>query len=202
MKNYKKLYISLNIAVIFLLGACVPTQIAPTPALSQTPVVLIITATEISTEIPPTSTQLPTQTETLPPPTVTPTSLLPTLTQVINPIATMEPEYSCNITSQKPGDDTEFRSGDDFDIRWTIVNTGTEKWLDGTYLTYQDGPHLTSKTKVALPKLKPGEQIEMLFDATATGGSGRKVMLWAVTAPGKNDSTIWMCYPYTRIIIK
>jgi hypothetical protein len=125
------------------------------------------------------------------------------MTLVLSPIPTDEPEYACDFWNLKPSDDTEFRAGDDFDILWTIINTGTETWESGATLSYQEGPKLTTVTKVTLPDLKPGEQFQVLFDATAPAKSGRHVMLWAVTVPNKaGTDNIWMCYPYTRIIVK
>lgn len=189
---------------IALLTGCTLTQAEPlpTPTLtpSLTPLMVEATITATSTSIPPTTTPLPTQTST-PAPTQTP--ITPTLTLPIGPTATSIPDYACDITAQRPFDDTKFNPGDDFDIKWTIVNTGLLTWKDGTTLTYQSGPHLTAQTKVVLPKLKPGEQTLVSFDASAVGTSGRQVMLWAVTGLKADGTTvIWMCYPYTRIIIK
>jgi hypothetical protein len=132
-----------------------------------------------------------------------PTMLPPTATPTSTEVTNTNTEYSCDIIDQSPSDDTKFSSGDDFDIRWTLINNGSEQWKDGTILKYQSGPHMTTQTKVALPRLKPDETFVVAFDAKASGKNGRQVMLWAVIGPGKTDATaIWMCYPYTRIMIK
>ena len=191
-------------ALIALLTACTlwQTQAIPQPTAtpSVTPLPVDATATETLTKIPPTNTPYPTQTRTSTP-TETPGTPTPTL--VISPVATLKPDFACDITDQRPFDDTKYNAGDDFDIKWTIVNTGLMTWNDGTILTYQSGPHLTAQTKVVLPKLKPVEQYLVSFDASAVGTSGRQVMLWAVTGLKADGTTVvWMCYPYTRIIIK
>jgi hypothetical protein len=37
-------------------------------------------------------------------------------------------EYSCDIIHQRPYDNQEFLHGQEFDIKWTILNTGTKTW--------------------------------------------------------------------------
>jgi hypothetical protein len=205
MKRISKLIIIFAIALVILLPACTLWQSPPLPIATPT-ATMAATATEPPTAVPPTNTPLPTQTNTVAPtatvaiPTMLPPTTTPTKTEVTN----TNTEYSCDIIDQSPSDDTKFTSGDDFDIKWTIINNGTEKWRDGTILKYQSGPHMTTQTNVALPSLKPDETYVVSFDAKASGkGGSRQVMLWAVIGPGKNGSSnIWMCYPYIRILIK
>jgi hypothetical protein len=196
--------------LIFVLSACsfgLPQQVVVQPTIqntTQAPVVATATATEMPSVVPPTNTPLPTQTATIAPTMALPTSTIvpptPTNTAVA---ATQESTFACDIIDSSPSDDKEFHSGDSFDIKWTIVNTGTEKWKDNTILKYQSGPKMTSVTKIVLPDLKPGGQYDVLLDATATGKSGRQVMVWAVIGPDKSGAAAyWMCYPYTRIVIK
>jgi hypothetical protein len=202
MKHTNKTILIFTIALITLLPACTLWQSPPLPTATPTPTA---TATEQPTAVPPTNTPLPTQTNTVAPtatvaiPTMLPPTVTPTSTEVTN----TNTEYSCDIIDQSPSDDTKFSSGDDFDIRWTLINNGSEQWKAGTILKYQSGPHMSTQTKVALPRLKPDETFVVVLDAKASGKSGRQVMLWAVIGPGKTDATvIWMCYPYTRIVIK
>jgi hypothetical protein len=208
MTQTSKLIPLLMILLVFLLTACSLGQavpVAPLPTIeNSTQIPVEAAATEQPTALPPTNTPLPTQTST-----ATPTMALPTST-IVPPIptntavaATQESTFACDIINQSPNDDKEFHSGNSFDIKWTIVNTGTEKWRDNTILKYQSGPKMTSVTKIVLPDLKPGGQYDVLLDATATGKSGRQVMVWAVIGPDKSGTAaFWMCYPYTRIIIK
>jgi hypothetical protein len=168
--------------------------------LVMTSVAQTVTAFPTSTLVP-TDTPSPTPTEAIPTIqfTAIPTFILPTST----PMETAKSDYVCNIIDQKPFDDTSFRPGDSFDIKWTIVNTGTQKWKDGTYLEYQDGPEMTDKTQIELPNLKPGGKYDVVLDAIAPSESGMQVMVWAVVGPGTvKDSLYWMCYPYVRIIVK
>lgn len=203
MKPTSITIIILSIALITLLPACTLWQSPPVPTAIPTQAA---TATELPTAVPPTNTPLPTQTNTVAPTATVaiPTLLPPTATPTSADVTNTNTEFSCDIIDQSPSDDTKLNSGDGFDIKWTLINNGTEKWRDGTILKYQTGPHMTTQTNIALPSLKPDETYVVSFDAKASGKSGsRQVMLWAVIGPGKNGSAnIYMCYPYTRIVIK
>jgi hypothetical protein len=206
------------LAMIVLLAACTPAA-APTqdPALVQQLIEQAVEltvaaqnaqATEQQALIVPSNTPLPTQTEALPP---TPTSLLPTATPfVIVPATntvvvssggggavapTAKPQYACQAISRRPFDNEIFKPNDEFDIRWTIVNTGTRTLRAGLDLEYLSGPELTGSVKfVELPELKPGDSYQVIFDAVAPGKEGSYVMTWRVEGP--------ICFPYTAIIVE
>jgi hypothetical protein len=168
--------------------------------LVMTSVAQTVTALPTSTPIP-TDIPLPTPIEITPTIqfTAIPTFVLPTST----PVETAKSDYVCDIINQRPFDDTSFRPGDSFDIKWTIVNTGTQRWEDETYLEYQSGPQMSETTQIKLPKLKHGGQYDVVLDATAPSESGMQIMVWAVVGPGTvKDSSYWMCYPYVRIIVE
>jgi len=200
------------IAVILLLAACAPAQ--PTSAPTQdtedienqvaTSVALTVAAqnTQTAEAIPPaTNTPLATQTpDVLPSPTPilpTPTPLtLPTATRVAGtagPTAT-KPEYACSAISRRPFDNTIFRPNAEFDIVWTIVNTGTKTMAAGLDLKYLSGPKMTTTSRVELPELKPGEQYSIDFDAIAPSKQGFHVMTYLVDGQ--------LCYPYVAIIVE
>lgn len=198
-------------AALVLLSACAPAA-APTqdPALVQQlieqSVQLTVAAQNLETAqaIPP-ATETPIPTETTLPPTAAP--LLPTATPfvVVPPTAVVsgggggggtnvKPEYACDIIRQRPIDDTVFRPGDDFDVRWTFVNTGTKLWRAGTDLKYSNGPQMTTTTLLELPEIKPGEQYEVVLDATAPTETGQQIMVWSLEGV--------YCTPYVRIIVE
>jgi hypothetical protein len=192
------------IAITFLIIACGLGQprgnSEEVTNLVMTSVALTVTAFPTSAPVL-TSTPLPTPTKIIPTIQFTsiPTFVLPTIT----PTETAKSNYVCDIINQKPFDDTSFRPGDSFDIKWTIVNIGTQRWEDKTYLEYQDGAQMTEKSQIELPRLKPREKYDVVLDATAPSESGMQVMVWAVIGPGTvKDSLYWMCYPYVRIIVK
>ncbi len=147
-----------------------------------------------------------------PPPTFTPISSIPSVAPTFTPIVpTFTPfataltsggggggattaDYSCDIIRRRPFDNTEFNRGDEFDIKWTIINNGTKTWPAGFDLKYFSGPKMTTATIVELPEMKPKAQYSVAFDATAPAQRGFQVMTWMVQ--GK------LCYPYTAIIVK
>jgi hypothetical protein len=187
-------------AIISLSATCVLTQPAPEPEQFTdqvaTSVALTLTAqpTISSTDTPlPTATEPPTPTETA--------TALPTIPPTSTPVT--KPDYACDIINQRPRDDTIFERNEDFDVKWTIVNTGTHTWEEETYLEYQSGPKMTEIRKVLLPRLRPGEEHEVILDAVAPDELDRQIMVWAVYGPGAiGHTTYWMCYPYVRIIVE
>jgi len=201
-----------TLAMIFLLSACQPAL--PTQNLGDianqvaTSVALTVAAQSALTQAAPspvpaaTNTMLPTQTEVgaLP----SPTPVLPTATAIVivPPTSvssggggtTTKPQYACNPFPRTPRDNTIFRPNDSFDIKWTIVNTGTKTMQAGLDLKYDDGPQMTATTLVELPELEPGESTTVTFDAVAPSKEGTYIMTFSVEGS--------LCFPYTAIIVE
>lgn len=142
------------------------------------------------------------------PPTGTPITIptftpLPTVTPVVvNPPSggsgsgtVSKPEYACDAINRRPFDMTEIHKGDSFDIKWTIVNTGTRTWEAGFDVKYFSGPKMTTVTVIEIPKqMKPNDTYQIVMDATAPQEKGRQVMTWTVQGQ--------ICYPYVAIDVK
>lgn len=108
-------------------------------------------------------------------------------------------DYSCDIAGRRPFDNTEYNPGDDFDIKWTIINTGTKTWEPGYDVKYFSGPNMAGYTLVEIPvEMKPGAQYQIVMDGTAPADKGFQVMTWTVSGSG----TAQLCYPYVAIIVK
>ncbi|HXF85675.1 MAG TPA: NBR1-Ig-like domain-containing protein [Anaerolineales bacterium] len=203
------------LTILFLLAACVPLS-APTQSPEQIQqqiaeaVALTVAAQNAMTEAaqpiqaPATNTPLPTQTE---PGSASPTPVLPTATPfiILPPTSTVvssgggsgvvtQPDYACNAILRRPFDKETFRPDADFDIKWTIVNTGKKAWRAGLDLKYLSGPQMTSVTRVELPALQPGERFEVILDAEAPSKRGFYVMTWVVEGQ--------LCYPYVAINVE
>ena len=201
-------------AVILLLTACAPAPPQPTQDPSDvenevaTIVALTVAAQNAQTQaaVSPTpeatNTTLPTQTESAPP---TPTLLLPiaTSTVIVLPTSsggggggggTTQREYACDTIRRRPFDNTSYRPGDTFDIKWTIVNTGTKTMVAGLDLKYNSGTQMTNRTRVELPELKPGAEFAVDFDAVAPNKEGTYIMTFLVEGG--------LCYPYVAIIVE
>lgn len=134
-----------------------------------------------------------TSTPTLEIPTLAP--LIPTNTPIANNPPRQPPAYACNAINRKPVDNTEFNRNAKFDIKWTIVNTGTQTWPAGTDVKYLSGPHMSTVDRVEIPKeMKPNDTYVVNLDAKAPDKKGFFVMTW--TLDGQ------MCYPYVAINVK
>ena len=203
-------------AVIVLLSACqpaVPTQ-DPDDVANQvaTSVALTVAAGNAQTQsaVTPTgeatNTTLPTQTEegvvASPTPLETATPL-PTATALSLPTSSggggggggsTQREYSCDTIRRRPLDNTSYRPGAPFDIKWTIVNTGTKTMVAGLDLKYNSGTQMTNRTRVELPELKPGAQFAVDFDAVAPTKEGTYIMTFVVEGQ--------LCFPYVAIIVE
>lgn len=190
-----------------MLAACAPAQSADEiQAQIKTAVALTVAAQDTQT-----AAAQPAATMTLTPtaiPLVIPTlpALFPSSTPfVISPPSSgggggggggpsPQAQYACDVIT-RPFDNSEFHSGEEFDIKWTIVNTGTATWDAGFDLAYFSGPHMASpETTIELPKVKPGESYFVLLDGTAPNGKGFHVMTWKLQGG-------W-CFPYIAIIVK
>jgi len=197
------------LASVLLLAACAP---APQPTQSlvdiqnqiATSVALTVEAQNAQTaaaQPPATETPLPTATVFVPP-----TPILPTATPfvVVPPSSSggsggggggTKPQYACDPDIRKrPFDNSEFNQNAQFDIKWTIVNTGTKTWVAGLDLKYFSGPKMTTAGTVELPEMKPGDSFSVNFDAVAPAEKGFHVMTWVVEGG--------ICYPYVAIFVK
>lgn len=208
----KTMFILVTLA--FILSACLPGQ-SPVDVQSQinTAVAQTIEARQqvensvaqtIAAQQPlstPTAEFTETPTETSPVfPTLTP--IIPTVTPLpVNPPSsgssgtTYKPEYACNIINNRPADNTEFNKNAKFDIKWTIINTGTKTWPAGMDVKYFSGTLVTSTNRAEIPQeMKPNDTYVINLDAVAPGKKGFYVMTWTL------DNQI--CYPYVAIYVK
>jgi hypothetical protein len=200
--------VSLGLAVVFILAACAPAPAPATPdqAQIQSQISTAVAGTVAAQQSATAAAQPPASStpETLPA-TVTP--VLPTATPFVIATSTSfsapgngsgsgstKPKYACDVIRQRPFDNSIFHGGDPFDIKWTIVNTGTATWPAGTDFTYFSGPKMTTATFLELPEMKSGDQYAVRFDANAPTQKGFNVMTWKVQGG--------FCYPYVAIIVK
>jgi len=201
-------------AIILLMTACVPAQSqsgSDVQGQIETSVALTVEAQgQVGTSVTlTTEAQDPTETATATA-TFTPTALIPTITPLVSTVTPLPPpsggsgsggippkaDYACDIIHQRPFDNTEFNPGEEFDIKWTILNTGTKSWYEGFDLKYLSGPNMTTTgiTRIQLPAMDPGDQYDVVFDAKAPMKKGVHIMTWLVDGP--------TCYPYVAIVVK
>lgn len=214
MNQMNKRAFFLFMAGILLLAAC-----APAPAPTQDPaeiqrqiqesVALTVAAQNALTEqaqalIPdPTNTPLPTQTEAVPTPivpTATPFVVVPLTSTPLPAVsgggggAPVKLDYDCDSRDRRPFDNTVFRPNGEFDIKWTIVNTGTKSWPAGFDVKYYSGPKMSPTLIVELPAMAPGDTYEVILDAFAPQEGGFHVMTYTVEGQ--------LCFPYVAINVE
>ena len=211
MKQSIKQILFTSIALALLLAACAPAP-APTPDATEianqvaTSVALTVASQNLETaQAEPTVTETPLPTATL---VDTPTAVPPinTATPIVLPTSTSSggggggggsnnnnDGYACSVTFRRPTDNTIYKPNTNFDIKWTIENTGTKVIRAGTDLKFSTGTQMIKGTnRVELPDLDPGEDHEVDFDAVSPSKEGDYVMTYIVEGG--------LCYPY--IVIK
>lgn len=198
-----------GVAMILMLGACIPAQPTEAPQDNSseiaTSVALTIAAhaTQTAAAIP-LSSNTPLAAATFAPvkivtdtpfPSDTPT---PTETPYPNdnPDGTDAPTlYGCDVFTQDPDYRAEIKAGTKFQIKWIIVNTGTRPWNAGVDVKYSSGSEMTSVKRVEIPKaLQPGERYKLVLDAVAPKQVGLQYMTWTVEGP--------MCQPTVIISVQ
>ncbi len=116
--------------------------------------------------------------------TATPVPLIP-LIQTINPPAKTASPYECSVVAQYPQNGTIFRSGFDFDGKWTIKNVGTAVWDTSSFhLNYIGGDYLNKRNNsYDLPKMVvPGDTINVIVDLMAPLEKGSYTTIWGITS--------------------
>lgn len=203
MHAFRKLWFI--VLALGLTAACVPAQ-SPEQIQAQIQTSVALTVAVQATQ---TAAAQPAATMTLTPtsiplviPSLTPVLASPTPFVISPPSsgggggggASPQAKYACDVIT-RPFDNTEFAKGASFDIKWTIVNTGTATWDAGLDLAYFSGPHMASpEVTIELPKVKPGESYYVTLDGTAPTTKGFQVMTWKLQGG-------W-CFPYIAIIVK
>ncbi len=207
----------ITILMLILLSACAPAP-APAPTTDpnliknqiETSVAMTVAAQNQRTaqaqpQITDTAAPPPTQvnTPTAVPPLDTPTAIvLPTSTTASSGGSTggsgggttTQKDYSCTAINRKPADNTVYKPGDKFDIKWTIKNNGTKTLRAGLDLKFSNGDKLMPDKVVELPELKPGKEYTVTFDAAAPSKNGTYIMAYMVEGG--------LCYPYTAIVVQ
>ena len=215
MKKTMKQFLFTAIPILLLLAACAP---APAPTVSPveianqvaTSVALTVASQNLDTaqaqpqvtDTPlPTATPLPIDTPTAVPPLDTPTAIaIPTTVSSGGSgssgggSSSGTSGYSCEAISRRPYDNTIYKPGDRVDIKWTIRNNGTKTMIAGLDLKFSNGDKLMPDKIVQLPELKPGDEYQVNFDATAPATKGNYVMVYVVEGG--------LCFPYTAIIVE
>ncbi|MFN3490667.1 MAG: NBR1-Ig-like domain-containing protein [Anaerolineales bacterium] len=208
-------HITILLALIFILSACIPGQSQQDiDSVVNTVVAQTMEANaRIEQAVNQTLTaQAPFATATLeftatPEPTFEPLIIItdtpfPTLTNTSVPFVpqsqsqqpTPQP-YSCYVETRLPAYREEIKAGTNFEIRWFVKNTGTRTWDAGVDLKYASGVKMTAAERVEIKSaLAPGEVYKISITGKAPKNSGVQQMTWMIE--GK------LCYANVVIVVK
>ncbi len=111
--------------------------------------------------------------------------------------------YDCELVNQKPRDgDRIWHPGEDFDVVWTIKNTGNKKLPIDTYITPIGGDPLSPTAGYLLgQEILPGKtfniRIEVVAPEVFSLDKEQFTMNWAVIVLGSK-----LCRPYISIFVQ
>ncbi|MDP1547422.1 MAG: NBR1-Ig-like domain-containing protein [Anaerolineales bacterium] len=202
------------IALVFLVAACLPAQQAPADVQSQvnTAVAQTLEANNLMAEaatqtmnaqvsaasptlaftltLEPTFEPILIITDTPLPPTFTSTPFPPP-----PPAQSTSKPYSCFVSTLSPSLYEEIKADSNFEIKWSVKNTGTRAWDSGVDVKYAGGVQMTNATRVEIPVgLQPGQSYKISLNAKAPKGTGVRQMTWIVEGQ--------MCYAQVVITVK
>lgn len=155
-------------------------------------------------------------------------SPFPTLTPVglLIPTSTSEPSYSAGSggyvapaayscdpdIDKRPLDGSVYYVGEHFEVKWTLLNNGTQQWCNSNSCPSAGGPDLaffssvnnvnhlstnflSTSGPIQVPALKPGDLFVVpTISAVAPNVRGTYTLTWKLQGG--------FCYPYIHVIIK
>lgn len=139
------------------------------------------TATATPTEIPSATAVPPTPTNTRVPSTATPT-YTPT-----------PGNYTCQVTSTSPALGAKLKTGDEFDMVWTVKNIGLKNWEVGTLdLKYDSGEKMQTHGDIFDVNIlvETGKEINLIVDMVMPSTTGSYTATWKLLINGSTLCTL------------
>lgn len=219
-KRFRLFMMMMTVAVLVLLPACgAATPAAPTidPNAIYTQAVLTVQSglTETAAAAPtatstpePTATTAPTATPEPPTPTVASTqggltqpgsaTQAPTAPATAPTVAMGKAGDHCQFGSQSPADGFSIRGGEQKQVYWSLVNTGTTTWTTGYKLTWVGGRQMSGTTSVAVEKdVKPGEKYDFYTIVVGPTTKGTFTSYWKLF----NGGGAAFCEVYMKYVV-
>lgn len=109
-------------------------------------------------------------------------------------------DYACSVLSQSPKDWTKMKPRQDFDMRWTVLNTGAKTWTThGTDYKYIGGTAMHTKGSVFdMPKsVAANGKAALYVDMNAPKSRGTYVTYW-----GLANGSGYFCRFYFIVTVK
>lgn len=230
MFSKKTTYFAFLLLILVLLAACAPVQQATPVAELQIPqgavetsvaATLSVLENQVASMVEATLQSLPTNepvatatqiftATTEPTPTTAPVQIteVPTFSP-IPPTATrssvvrqptVAQEYACAVFSQKPKDYVIMSPRQEFDMKWTLLNTGTKTWTDhSTDYKHVRGELMHQHASVynINKHVGPGGKLEITIDMVAPKEKGTHVTYW-----GLANGSQHFCQFYIIVVVQ
>jgi hypothetical protein len=92
--------------------------------------------------------------------------------------------YSCSLVKQSPADWVKMKSRQNFDMNWTVQNTGAVWYADSTKLSYVGGTKMQTRgdSFTLSSDVARGKKVKLSVDMTAPKNLGTYTTLWALYA--------------------
>lgn len=135
-----------------------------------------------------TFTQIPSPTEV--PPTPTNTRVPATATATYTPTPG---NYSCQVTKISPASGAKLKTGEDFDMVWTVKNIGLKNWEVGTLdLKYDSGEKMQTHGDVfdVNTLVETGKEINLIVDMVMPSTTGSYTATWKLLINGSTLCTL------------
>jgi len=110
-------------------------------------------------------------------------------------------DYMCTFVSQSPADWTRMRPRRDFDMKWTVRNSGLRMWhASSIALVYVGGQRMqTHGNKAYLSgNVGRGSKTTLIVDMNAPKAPGTYSALWSLVAGKKNFCRVTITLTVTR----
>jgi len=161
-----------------------------TLAVQLTNTALAIPTSTATPTLEPTATPTLTPTPTEIPPTATNTRVPPTATATYTPTPGY---YSCQITNISPASGASLKTGEDFDMVWTVKNVGLKNWDVGTLdLKYDSGDKLQTHGDIfdVNTLVETGKEITLIVDMLVPSTTGTYKASWKLVLDGTSFCTL------------
>jgi hypothetical protein len=204
LKNIAGACLLLALVLTSCTGQAAPVQ--PTPdlgAIRDEVVATVVAKITADAALNPTPTQAPTNTTAPTQSMVTATAAVPVLVTggTVTPIATKKvvsggggvfipskTPYtdSALLISQSPKDGSSFAPGADFDIVWTIKNTGLRTWTSDFYIRYLKGTEGSKSKTYSVTPIAVNDTTDVRVDMVAPSTPGTYNSVWQLV----NDDAV------------
>jgi hypothetical protein len=207
------------LTLAILLGGCLPGfSQAPTPNLDQVrteaaQTVIANITSEAGMQILPVASATPMPSNTTKPteaveavlPTITISpSETPKATSTRAPTSTRRvviqspPALDCELVSQQPRDGYKIIADGNFDLTWTVENTGTEAWKDNYIYQYWKGVQFAKTPMYQIgQEVRPGVRHNLLVEFIAPDEVGEYTTWWRLLT----DTGTVICSFYFTLVV-